>query len=167
MIVVTSLRDAPRQALIHGATHVVGVLSPDSEHPTFERVKGNNHLCLSFHDVALPTSGMAGPQSTDLTRLLGFLENWNGQSPLLIHCWAGISRSTASAYIATCLLRPQIDEMQLALELREASPSATPNPLLIALADAALGRDGRMQKAIANIGRGSDAFEGVPFQLKI
>ena len=167
MIVVTSLKDAPEQALVHQATHVIGILSPDSEHPKFEWLGSKSHLRLSFHDVATPAPGMAGPRSEDMTRLLEFLRNWNGASPMLIHCWAGISRSTASAYIATCLLRPDVDEQQLANELREASPSATPNPILIALADEALGRNGKMKRAIAEIGRGKDAFEGTPFSLGV
>ncbi|NJM30795.1 MAG: hypothetical protein HC855_12470 [Rhizobiales bacterium] len=85
---------------------------------------------------------------------------------MVIHCWAGISRSTASAYMAQCLLHPHADEHALAGELRDASPSATPNALMIAYADQLLGRDGRMVKAIQSIGRGEDAYEGVPFVLQ-
>ena len=85
---------------------------------------------------------------------------------MLIHCWAGISRSTAAAYTALCMLRPDSDEEALARELRAASPSATPNRLIVSLADDILGRDGRMVKAIAGIGRGADAFEGTPFILR-
>jgi predicted protein tyrosine phosphatase len=85
---------------------------------------------------------------------------------MLIHCWAGISRSTAAAYTALCLFRPQADEETLAQELRAASPSATPNRLIVSLADEVLGRQGRMVKAVAGIGRGADAFEGTPFILR-
>ena len=56
-----------------------------------------------------------------------FLKEWDRKRPMLIHCWAGISRSTAAAYTALCLFRPQADEEELAWELRTASPSATPN----------------------------------------
>ena len=85
---------------------------------------------------------------------------------MLIHCWAGISRSTASAYTALCMLRPKADEEELALELRAASPSATPNRLIISLVDDILGRKGRMSRAIEKIGRGENAFEGKPFVLR-
>ena len=102
-----------------------------------------------------------------MAKLLGFIRAWDKSAPLLIHCWAGISRSTAAGYIATCLLQPQRDEMELALALREASPSATPNPMLVALADEALAREGRMVAAIRRIGRGADAFEGLPFALTL
>ena len=58
-------------------------------------------------------------------------------------------------------------EGELAAALRKASPSATPNQRLVALADAKLERDGRMVRAIAEIGRGVDATEGVPFLLDL
>jgi predicted protein tyrosine phosphatase len=59
-----------------------------------------------------------------------------------------------------------VDEEELALELRRASPSATPNRLIVSLADDILGRQGRMVKAVEKIGRGADAFEGTPFILR-
>jgi predicted protein tyrosine phosphatase len=87
--------------------------------------------------------------------------------PLVIHCHAGISRPTASAYIIAAALAPKRDEIELAKTLRALSPSATPNPRLIAVADTLLDRNGRMIEAIQTIGRGADAFEGVPFALSI
>ena len=167
MIVVTSLRHAADQVVVRGASKVISILSPDSEFPTFESVSGDNHLRLSFHDVAAASPGLAAPGAHDMLRLLTFIRTWEKTAPLLIHCWAGISRSTASAYIATCLLQPDRSEDELAQKLRKASPSATPNPMLIKLADEALGRDGRMRRAIHDIGRGEDAFEGVPFILEV
>ena len=166
-IIVTSLRDAPIQLAQHKALHAIGILGPDAEHPVFGELPDANHLRLSFHDVAAITPGLSAPRSDDMAKLLQFLRQWNAESPLLIHCWAGISRSTAAGYIACCLLRPDDDEFELSQELRAASPSATPNPLLVALADQALGRNGRMIKAIDGIGRGANAFEGTPFKLVV
>jgi predicted protein tyrosine phosphatase len=84
---------------------------------------------------------------------------------MVIHCWAGISRSTASAFAALCVLRENESEMELAQELRRASPSATPNRLITTLVDEHLGRQGRMVKAVESIGRGANAYEGKPFEL--
>ncbi len=64
-------------------------------------------------------------------------------------------------------LAPERDEAEIAAALRAASPSATPNPRLVAIADGLLGRSGRMVAAIAAIGRGAEAFEGVPFTLAL
>jgi predicted protein tyrosine phosphatase len=167
MIVVCSLRAAAEELARSGAAQAVSILASETEHPTFPSLRKDDHLRLTFHDVAAASPGLTAPSSNDMQKLLTFVRQWNRSAPLLIHCWAGISRSTAAAYIATCLLQPEQDEVDLAWDLRSASPSATPNPLLIALADEALGRDGRMRRAISDIGRGADAFEGTPFKLDI
>jgi predicted protein tyrosine phosphatase len=167
MIIVCSLRAAQKQLALHQATSAISILSPPAKHPVFDGLNKTNHLCLRFHDVADSTPGLEAPGQHDMDKLLTFLNAWDKSSNMLIHCWAGISRSTASAYIASCLFQPDRHEIELAWELREASPSATPNPMLIKLADQALGRNGRMVEAIKMIGRGMDAFEGTPFKLEL
>jgi predicted protein tyrosine phosphatase len=167
MIIVCGLQDAAAQAAKHEVSHAISILSPPVAFPVFDGVADDKHLRLDFHDVAAVTPGLSAPAESDMQSILGFLRQWDQSSPLLIHCWAGISRSTASAYIATCLLQPERDERELAHALRLASPTATPNPMLVALADDALGRDGRMRRAIADIGRGEDAYGGTPFTLAI
>ena len=85
----------------------------------------------------------------------------------MIHCWAGVSRSTAAGFIAACALRPYRDENEIAREVRANSPTATPNARLVAIADAMLGRNGRMVAAIEKIGQGHLCFEGTPFALEL
>ena len=85
---------------------------------------------------------------------------------MLIHCWAGISRSSAAAYAIACDRNPGF-ERDIAEELRRRAPSVTPNRLMVSLADDLLGRGGRMAEAIDHIGRGADAFEGEPYQLPL
>jgi predicted protein tyrosine phosphatase len=92
---------------------------------------------------------------------------WDQRAPVVIHCFAGISRSTAAAYTAFCALRPDADEAAAAARLRARSPEATPNARIIEMADRLLGRDGRMISAIAAIGRGRDAMEGTIFSLRL
>lgn len=167
MIVVSSLREAQEQIERHGASHVVSILGPETPHRNFDGIEQGRHLQLTFHDIALAAEGMLAPQAGHLDTLVTFYRGWDRSAPMLIHCWAGVSRSTAAAYIAKCMFEPKRDEEDIAWELREASPSATPNPRMIAMADELLGREGRMQKAIAEIGRGEDAFEGTPFILKL
>jgi predicted protein tyrosine phosphatase len=63
---------------------------------------------------------------------------------------------------------PEVDELTIALELRRVSPLGRPNRSLIALADVAMGRQGRMARAIEETGRdlqwhGID--ENVPFEM--
>ena len=105
------------------------------------------------------------PEQRHVESLLDFLDRWEQARPLVIHCFAGVSRSTAAAFIALCALTPR-PESEIARELRRLSPSATPNPRLVALADALLSREGRMSRAIESIGRGRDCFEGEVFCME-
>jgi predicted protein tyrosine phosphatase len=162
-LVVCSLRAAPEMIIEYNASHAISLLSPESQWPEFN---GVNHLRLALNDIAMITPGLVAPGESDAERLLSFIRKWDRQRPMLIHCWAGISRSTAAAFTAMCALRDE-SEMILAEELRELSPSATPNRMLVGHVDKLLGRDGRMVRAIESIGRGADAYEGKTFEVKI
>jgi predicted protein tyrosine phosphatase len=167
MIVVCGLNAAQGQVNEHGAKSVISILGPETPHRDFIGIERNRHLRLTFNDINAATSGLVAPQLRDAKLLVDFVQNWDQAEPLLIHCWAGISRSTASAFAALCILQPEMDEMTLAKALRKASPSATPNKMITLHVDQVLGRAGRMLTAVESIGRGADAFEGKPFVLKI
>lgn len=165
MIIVCGLHAAQIQIDLHKAKSVIGILSPETPHPEYDNIE--NHLKLTFNDINVETPGLITPHEQDARRLISFVESWNQKQPLLIHCWAGISRSTASAFAALCMLRPKVDELEIAQELRKASPSATPNRLITKQVDHILGRQGRMLAAIEAIGRGANAYEGAPFTLHL
>ena len=69
---------------------------------------------------------MAPPSEAHVADLLDFVGKWDRTAPMVIHCYAGISRSTAAAFITLCALNPATPETLIARRLREASPSATP-----------------------------------------
>ena len=125
------------------------------------------HLTIDISDITVLQDGHVLAAETHVERLLGFVTAWDRRSPLLIHCYAGVSRSTAAAYAAFCAVSPGLTEDDIAARLRAASATATPNPRLVALADAALGRGGRMIAAIQGIGRGEECFEGAVFHLDL
>jgi predicted protein tyrosine phosphatase len=86
---------------------------------------------------------------------------------MVVHCYAGISRSTAGAFVTICALNPQRDEIKIAQALRDASPTATPNLRIIRIADQMLGRNGRMVAAVESIGTGRAAYATEPFRLNL
>ena len=130
-------------------------------------IAAENHLFMTLSDILEEAPGLIVPSQTHVEKLLSFVQGWDQQAPLLIHCYAGVSRSTAAAFIAACALRPGRDEAELAQVVRMRSPTATPNARLVALADAVLGRKGRMAAAITAIGRGRSCFEGAPFAIEL
>ncbi len=130
-------------------------------------VPATRHLVVGVSDIVAARDGYTHPEASHVDDMLAFFAAWDRQAPLLIHCYAGVSRSTAAAFIGVCTLSPHRDEAEIAAALRSASPTATPNARLVALADHRLGRAGRMIAAIAAIGRGADCFEGEPFALEV
>lgn len=167
MIYVTSLARLHETVERCGARHMVTLINAGTPVVRPESVPEANHLYLGFNDITEVMDGMTPPGADHIDQYIAFLEGWDRSTPLVVHCFAGISRSTAAGFIAACALQPERDEHEIALEIREASPSATPNALLVALADNRLGRDGRMSAAVKAIGRGADAYAGEPFLIAI
>ena len=167
MIHVCSLAKVDETVMKTGAERLLSLLAAGTEVVRPASIARENHLHLVMHDIAVAQEGMTMPGEEHVLNLLDFARRWDRVKPMVVHCYAGISRSTASAYIIAAALAPKRDEVELAQTLRVLSPSATPNPRLIAVADALLERNGRMIEAIEAIGRGADAFEGTPFVLKI
>ena len=165
---ISSLAEAPRLAREHKPERIISLLSPYDDFPVFDSVTGEEHLQVAIHDIAEDIGDWRAPGESDAEKVVRFVEAWRRSAPLLIHCWAGISRSTASAYIAACVHSPSADEEEIAWIIRGASPTASPNLRLVSHADALLGRGGRMTKAIEAIGRpGYAGVDAEPFLIPI
>jgi predicted protein tyrosine phosphatase len=167
MIHVCSLSRLHETVAQTGARHVVTLLKDVELVQRPGGIMSENHLILGMDDITGPLEGYIAPADEHVARLLDFVRGWDRAAPLVMHCYAGISRSTAGAYVAACALNPHHDELAIARKLRLASPTATPNFRIVALADRALGRGGRMTTAIDEIGRGAMAFEADPFRLDV
>lgn len=150
-----------------GARHVITLINKDTPVPRPAEVEAIDHLFLGMHDICDPADGMVCPAEEHVAELLDFVRRWDQRSPIVVHCFAGISRSTAAAFSAYCAVRPDLDEEAIAGRLRSRSPEATPNGRVIGLADGLLRRDGRMVRAVQAIGRGADAYEGSVFALHL
>lgn len=167
MIYVCPMASVAETVAQTGATRLVTLLNGGTPFERPVAIAPPNHLFLSMNDIVDAQTGLVPPSPAHVETLLAFVRDWDRTTPLVVHCFAGISRSTAAAYITAAALAPQRDEAELAWTLRRLSPSATPNIRLVRLADAILGRKGRMIAAIEAIGRGADAYEGTPFSLAL
>ncbi len=150
-----------------GARHVVSLIGDEASIERPSGVAPENHLWLRLHDISAPLDGYIMPVEEHIADLLHFVRGWDRRAPLVVHCYAGISRSTASAFASVCALNPNRGEESIARALRRASPTATPNIRIVSLADRLLGREGRMVAAIETIGRGILAAEADPFRLEL
>jgi predicted protein tyrosine phosphatase len=147
------------------ASHLISLLQDEILLQRPRTILPERHLRVHVHDICEPLEGCVHPEASHIAEIVTFARAWAGQGPMVVHCWAGISRSTAAAYTALCSINPHLPEDLIAQHLRQASPTAYPNRLMIELADHALGRGGRMVRAIDAIGRGVIAAEAVPFAL--
>jgi predicted protein tyrosine phosphatase len=130
-------------------------------------VREANHLRVQVDDITEAMQGFIAPNESHVTQVLDFVRGWDRRAPLVVHCYAGISRSTASAFAAACMLNPDRSESEIARRIRAASPIASPNRLLVTLADRALGRNGRMLRALDEMGPGDMSVIGRPFRLDL
>jgi predicted protein tyrosine phosphatase len=166
-ILVTPLSALETAIESHRPSHIVTLLSPEHMIETPAGFAAEYHLRLGVNDVADPAAGENPPSRAHIDRLLAFSRGWDARQPLLIHCWAGISRSMASAYAVLCDRAGPGREIEMALAIRKAAGHANPNLLLVRHADAALGRGGRMVEALNAMGPPLQVMEGVTTALPL
>ena len=102
MIHVCSLQAMPSEAARLGPTHLISILDPEDYAETPGGVDPARHWRFGFNDISEPEPDQLMPEQADIERLLKFGDGWDGVAVTLIHCFAGISRSTAAALILIC-----------------------------------------------------------------
>jgi predicted protein tyrosine phosphatase len=167
MIHVCSLAALPETVKATGASHIMTVMAKVDQVQRPASVLEINHLRVQVDDITEHMDGFVAPCETHIEQILNFVRSWDRSAPMVVHCFAGISRSTASAFAAACMLNPHRDEIAIARQIRAASPIAQPNRLIVSLADRALSRDGRMLRALDEMGPGSMMVEGRPFRVDL
>jgi predicted protein tyrosine phosphatase len=167
MIHVCSLAHLPGTVQATGASHVITVMADVDRVLRPPSILQDNHLVISMDDIIEEAEGFTAPALDHVERVLCFGRNWDRAAPMVIHCYAGISRSTASAFAIACALNPGRSETQIAKQIRSASPCAHPNRLIVGHADRLLGRDGRMLRALDEMGPGNLTVEGRPFCIDL
>jgi len=167
MLHVCSLAALPDTVKATGASHVLTVMANVDQVQRPVSVLPANHLKVAMDDITEHADGFVAPSEQHIEKVLAFVRGWDRNAPLVVHCYAGISRSTASAFAAACMLNPRKDEISIARQIRAASPIAQPNRLIVSLADKLLGRDGRMLRALDEMGPGSMIVEGRPFRVDL
>ena len=137
-----------------GVTHVLSILDPGFPEPVvFGRYDPQHHrLTMRFHDIIGPWPGWQAPERSDVEALVAFGAELDEAGErlrhLLVHCHAGVSRSTAA--LATLLARHTDpgEEAAIFARLRAIRPQAWPNSRMIGFADELLGREGRLVAAL-------------------
>jgi predicted protein tyrosine phosphatase len=136
-----------------GVTHVLSILDPGWPDPVAFNDFGPHHrIGLRFNDIIAAMPGEIPPTREDVALLLDYGREVTTAGPdahLLIHCHAGVSRSTASAALLLAQAEPQRPAVEIFAEIARLRPRAWPNLLILEYGEAALGRPGEIVPAVA------------------
>ena len=163
LIGVCGVDDMPAIVARLRARRLISLLPARDQPPTPPGVERQDHLRVLMDDVCVRTPGYTAPSLAHVVKIVRFLRASSTDDPLVIHCHAGVSRSTATALVALAVDAPG-REAEAAALLRKAAPFAMPNELLVQIADIALERKGALLAALESIGD-PRSLDFAPFYL--
>jgi len=166
-IAIAPLRRLDEAIAATGARQVVSVMNAHLMPPTPFGIRSESHLQLAVSDGRIGHGSSEDSLRRAISSLLEFAISWDQESPLVVHCFSGLNRSTAAAYIILAALNPGVPEALIAYRLRATSDTAAPHLAMVGSADKLLSRNGNLTSAIEMIGPGLPAAEGVPFSLHV
>lgn len=138
-------------------THVLSLIDVDEPTPSaIGAWRGVDHELLRFDDVVDDYPGFTAVSRDQVGRVLAFGERLRDAGPkcghLIVHCHAGISRSTAAAAVLMAQFNPGREE-EAFLRLLDMRPHGWPNTRVVSYADDLLGRKGAMLKGLESYRR--------------
>ena len=136
-----------------GVSHILSILDPGWPEPkAFWAFDPHLRTTLHFHDAIVAAPGIVLPQRENVEAILAFGRDVGDDlRHLLIHCHAGISRSTAAMLMILAQAFPRESEHAIVDRLVRIRPQAWPNSLMIEYADDLLGREGRLMAAVQKV----------------
>lgn len=142
----------------HQVSHVLSILDPEQPEPEAFGAYGEHaRLELKFHDVIQETPGFKAPQAEHVAQILAFgrdiLRDPANSRHLLVHCHAGISRSTASMTLLLAQAQPQLSASGILAQVVHIRPKAWPNIRILELGEQQLNRPGEFSGAVGAVYR--------------
>jgi predicted protein tyrosine phosphatase len=167
LILVSPLSALPEVLRTYQPSHLITLLSPEFMIETPGGFPADRHLRLAMNDVCDPALSPCPPHEDHISSLIEFTRLWDGKRPMVVHCWAGVSRSMAATYAILCDRAWKGAEFRIARDIRARAPHAYPNRLLVRLADQYLEREGRMVQAVEEMAPGVSVEEGKPVEFPL
>jgi predicted protein tyrosine phosphatase len=144
--------------------HLISINSPGQKPPRGSLSFEGNKLFLAFLDLRTEADDcwydargwghLRRPEPEDVARIIEFGKIVGAEGGhLLVHCAAGISRSTAATLIVMATQRTPEDALHMGLDVFLNRPIARPNDLMLKFADEQLGWGG----ALAALGGETDS----------
>lgn len=133
-----------------GATHVLSILDPGYPVPeVFGQYGEHARLELRFDDIVDERSVAIEPQTGHVEQILAFGRTIVAEpgASLLVHCHAGISRSTAAMTLILAQALPLVPAAEVLAMVHAIREKAWPNIRMVEIGDAMLGRGGTLVAA--------------------
>lgn len=160
-IYITSLAEMPQYVRMLRPSHLISIIQPEFQPPRPAEIELLNHHRVGVHDISEPQPDRRLIERNDVDAMIEFIDEWNpDRGSLLVHCFAGVSRSTATALVAHVVKSGSPGRSARAL--RHAAPHALPNRRVVALADEILGLDGELIRAFEGMGNATESVVEAP-----
>jgi predicted protein tyrosine phosphatase len=139
-------------------SHVLSILDPDQPEPEAFGAYGEHaRLELKFHDIIEETTGFEAPQPGHVEKMLEFgqdlLRDPENVRHLLVHCHAGISRSTAAMTLLLAQAQPTLGADDVLAQVVRIREKAWPNLRILTFGEELLGRRGEFARAAGAVYR--------------
>jgi predicted protein tyrosine phosphatase len=139
-------------------SHVLSILDPGWPVPeAFGSFGEHEKLELRFHDIVEDEPGKIAPNQGHVDALLAFGRSLDREpaaaAHLLVHCHAGISRSSAAMGLLIAQAMPEQPGEAIFAHLLAIRPKIWPNLRIVEMGDGALGRNGDLVAALPAIYR--------------
>jgi predicted protein tyrosine phosphatase len=138
----SELQDCIRQ---FNPTHVISVIR------SIEPIEGK-HLVIPCDDIPMPIEGMQEPTSEHLAAAMAFTEHLNENDRVIVHCFAGQSRSTAIAI--AILIQHGLTSKQAFDHVSRLRSILLPNTRIIEYTDAYFNLGGELIQLVEDHRRG-------------
>src|SRR3974390_2699369 len=134
-------------------SHVLSILDPDQPEPEAFGTYGEHaRLELKFHDIIEETPGFQAPQPGHVAKIFEFgrdlLSDPENLRHLLVHCHAGISRSTASMTLLLAQAQPDLPASDVLAQVLHIRNKAWPNLRILEIGERLLRREGEFSSAV-------------------
>jgi predicted protein tyrosine phosphatase len=141
-----------------GASHVLSILDPEWPVPeAFGAFGEHEKLELRFHDVIDEVADQVPPTRDHVAAVLAFGRDLMAEPPqdahLLVHCHAGISRSSAAMTLILAQGLEHVSGRTILGEVLRIREKAWPNLRMMEMGDEMLGRGGELVAAAHDIYR--------------
>jgi predicted protein tyrosine phosphatase len=145
---------------------ILSIAEPGFRNPTPPGIHGDRHHHLNFDDIVEAMPGYLEPSEQHVGEIMDLAVGLVDTERILVHCQAGISRSSAAALIILAVRNPG-HERAIARQLRAEGPWFVPNRLMVEIADRLIGRGSLLSDALIGMGPPSVILNAKPVRLPL